>query len=223
MDVDNFEPGPLMFQTGYLTIRTDAPPDEVDNYNLVFPNLEVKASLAPLLLSLKKPLKDQLLMKRQALAVKACLFQRDVSGFQAAFDSFIANFPYQIHQAREFFYPALFILAMALADQYFESELSVAGGRLDLHLKEPRGDDYFIEIKYREAEEDLEKKTQEAFDQIETRKYHLKFQGAGNQIWKIALVIGRGRDINIRFELASNWVLTMDNKFFTVNGPLKGR
>jgi hypothetical protein len=58
----------------------------------------------------------------------------------------------------------------------------VAGGRLDLHLKEPRGDDYVIKFKIREAEEDLEIKTQEVFDQIETRKYHLKFQSAGNQI-----------------------------------------
>ncbi|MDR2140440.1 MAG: ATP-binding protein, partial [Deltaproteobacteria bacterium] len=172
VEVDNFEPGPLMFQTGYLTIRTDSPP-KGENYNLVFPNLEVKASLAPLLLSLETPLEDQLLMKRQALAVKTCLFKRDESGFQAAFASFIANFPYQIQQAKEFFYQALFISAMALADQYFESELSVGGGRIDLHLKEPQGDDYVIEIKYREANENLEKKTREAFDQIEARKYHL--------------------------------------------------
>jgi hypothetical protein len=141
---------------------TDSPP-KGENYNLVFPNLEVKASLAPLLLSLETPMEDQLLMKRQTMNVKACLFKRDASGFQAAFSSFIANFPYQIQQTKEFFYQALFISAMALADQYFESELSVGGGRIDLHLQEPQGDDYVIEIKYREANENLENKTREAF------------------------------------------------------------
>jgi hypothetical protein len=215
VDVTSFQPGPLMFQTGYLTIRTDSLP-KGENYNLVFPNLEVKASLAPLLLSLEKPLEDQLLMKRQALAVKACLFKRDVSGFQVAFKSFIANFPYQIQMAKEFFYQALLISAMALADQYFEPELSVGSGRPDLHLKEPLGDDYVIEIKFREANENPQKKIQEAFDQIEARKYYLKFQGEGNRIWKTALVIGGARDVNINFELAPNWVLELTDLYFMV-------
>jgi hypothetical protein len=220
VEVADFKPGPLMFQTGYLTIQTGASRKR-GVYNLVFPNLEVKASLAPLLLSLEKPMGDQLLMKRQALAVKACLFKRDALCFQAAFENFISNFPYQVLMAREFFYQSLLISAMALADQYFESELSVGGGRIDLHLKEPQGDDYVIEIKYRQEDEDLEKKIQEAFDQIEVRKYHLKFQGAENRIWKTALVIGGARDVNIRFELASNWILKLNDLFFTVKEPSK--
>jgi uncharacterized protein (DUF2384 family) len=62
----------------------------------------------------------------------------------------------------------------------------------------------------------LEKKTREAFDQIEARKYHLKFQGAGNRIWKIALVIGGARDVNISFELAQNWILDLTDLYFMV-------
>ncbi|MDR2140975.1 MAG: ATP-binding protein [Deltaproteobacteria bacterium] len=215
VDVTNFEPSPLMFQTGYLTIRTGST-QKSGAYNLVFPNLEVKASLTPLLLSLEKPLADQFLMKRQALAARDCLFKRDESGFKAAFASFIANYPYQIQMAKEFFYQALLISAMALADQYFESELSVGGGRIDLHLREPQGDDYVIEIKYREAHENPRKKTREAFDQIEARKYHLKFQGVGNRIWKTALVIGGAGDIHISFELASNWVMERADLYFKV-------
>jgi hypothetical protein len=137
----------------------------------------------PLLLSLEEPMADQFLMRRQAMTARTCLFKRDESGFQAAFASFIANFPDQIQKGKtEFLYQAIFISAMALVDQNFESELSVGGGRLDLHLQGPHGDDYVIEIKCREANDNLEKKTREAFDQIEDRKYCLKFQGAGNRI-----------------------------------------
>ncbi|MDR2141375.1 MAG: ATP-binding protein [Deltaproteobacteria bacterium] len=202
----DLNPTPLMFQSGYLTIKTDIPLDG-SIYNLIFPNLEVKASLLPLLLSFNSSFKKPLLMRRQALAVLACLFQRDLSGFKEAFESFLSNIPSELHKPEEAFYHALFLTAMAMADQYFESELSVAGGRLDLHLKEPEGDDFVIEVKYLKEKENLEEKLREAFDQIENRKYFLKFQGAGNRIWKTALVIGRRSGVTISYEEAKNWSL----------------
>ncbi|MDR2140366.1 MAG: ATP-binding protein [Deltaproteobacteria bacterium] len=206
IDLEKLNATALMFQSGYLTINTNVQP-EGSLYNLVFPNLEIKASLLPLFLSLKNDFIKPLLMRRQALAALAFLFQRDSSGFKAAFESFLSNVPYEIHRPQEAFYHALFIAAMAMADQYFESELSVAGGRLDLHLKEPDGDDFVIEIKYRQKNQNLATMIQLAFDQIEERKYYLKFQGEGNRIWKTALVIGGAKDVTIEFEQALNWNL----------------
>ncbi|MDR2142236.1 MAG: AAA family ATPase, partial [Deltaproteobacteria bacterium] len=95
----------LMFQSGYLTVKTDIPL-EGSIYNLVFPNLEVKAALFPLFLSFNNDIRKPLLMRRQAVAALACLFQRDSSGFKAAFESFLSHIPYEIHQAKEAFYHA---------------------------------------------------------------------------------------------------------------------
>jgi hypothetical protein len=108
---------------------------------------------------------------------------------------------------------------MAMADQYFESELSGAGGRLDLHLKEPDGDDFVIEIKYRQKNQNLATMIQLAFDQIEERKYYLKFQGEGNRIWKTALVIGGAQDVTIDFEQALNWNLESAGPYQVIPKP----
>ncbi|MDR2140655.1 MAG: PD-(D/E)XK nuclease domain-containing protein, partial [Deltaproteobacteria bacterium] len=148
-------------------------------------------------------------------------FQRDSSGFKAAFESFLSHIPYEIHQAKEAFYHALFIAAMAMADQYFESELSVAGGRLDLHLRDSEGDDFVIEIKHRQKNQNLTKMIQLAFDQIEERKYYLKFQGAVNRIWKTALVIGGANDVTINFEEALNWNLELEGLYQVIPKPLE--
>ncbi|MDR2142347.1 MAG: PD-(D/E)XK nuclease domain-containing protein, partial [Deltaproteobacteria bacterium] len=146
-------------------------------------------------------------------------FQRDSSGFKAAFESFLSHIPYEIHQAKEAFYHALFIAAMTMADQYFEPELSVAGGRLDLHIKGPEGDDFVIEVKYLQDNENLEDKVQAAFGQIEERKYYLKFQGAVNRIWKSALVIGGANDVTINFEEALNWNLELEGLYQVIPKP----
>jgi hypothetical protein len=218
IDLSNLNPTYLMFQSGYLTIQSGIPITG-SVYSLIFPNLEVKTSLLPFLLSFNNILKNPLLMRRQAMAVLACLFQRDSSGFITAFKSFLSHIPYEIHQSKEAFYHALFITAMAMADQYFESELSGAGGRLDLHLNDPEGDDFVVEVKYLKENENLEEKVQEAFDQIENRKYYLKFQGAGNRIWKTALVIGGAKEVTIDFEEALNWNLKLDGLYQFIPKP----
>ncbi|MDR2141369.1 MAG: PD-(D/E)XK nuclease domain-containing protein [Deltaproteobacteria bacterium] len=71
--------------------------------------------------------------------------------------------------AKDYFYQAFFISAMVLADQYFEPELSGGGGQINLHLQEPQGHEWVIEIKPREAKENPRKKTRKAFNQIDTK------------------------------------------------------
>jgi hypothetical protein len=149
--------------------------------------------------------------------MRATLFKRDALGFQAAFKSFLSNIPYEMHLPREAFYQLAFLLAMALADQSIEPELSTSEGRIDLHIKDPLGDDFVIEIKYLNKDQKIERMLQAAFDQIESRKYCLKFQGGPGRIWKTALVIARRSEIMISFEEAQNWHLEPDEHFFFVS------
>ncbi|MDR2141224.1 MAG: hypothetical protein LBR11_05430 [Deltaproteobacteria bacterium] len=81
-----------------------------------------------------------------------------------AFFNFLSSLPDEIQLTQEAFDHALFITVMT--NQYFESELSVAGGRLDLHSKAPEVDDFIIEIKHHQKNQNLTKMIQLAFDQI---------------------------------------------------------
>jgi hypothetical protein len=224
VDVGSFEPTALMFQTGYLTVRTDRPPFAQD-YFLGFPNLEVRASLIPLLLfSEKTHLKKPYLLFSQAKAILAALTERDERGFEASFSSFLSNLPYELHLPYEAYYHTVFILAMALAGQTVTAEVEAGDGRYDVHLKALTGDDYIIELKYlnlndleplptkklnknNKINKELAKKIDEAMNQIESKKYTKKFQGLGNRIFKSAVVISGRVDVKTVFEEAKNWTL----------------
>jgi hypothetical protein len=221
IDLNTLNTNPLLFQSGYLTIRTDVPPEN-GKYYLVFPNLEVKDSLATLLLPIDKPSSDPLLMRRQAMVARDALFEKDVAKFQRAFQSFLANFSYRQHIAREAYYHCLLIVAMAMADQYCEAEGLVGDGQFDLHVKAPTGDDFIIEIKYINDPKQTEKALRAALRQIEVKNYVFKFQGAANRIWKTALVINRRTEAFVRFEEAFNWGLEYNLEgFYSVPKPLE--
>jgi hypothetical protein len=212
IELDTVKTRPLMFQAGYLTIRTDIPP-KGKNFSLVFPNLEVKEALISLWQPIeKKAQSDPILMRRQGLATRNYLFQKDALGFQKAFQSFLANFTYRQHIAKEAYYHTLLIVALAMADQGCEAEGLVGDGQFDLQVKAPSGEDFVIEIKYISDPEKKLEALSEAIKQIEEKNYVYKFQGADNRIWKTALVINRRTEVSIRFEEAENWGLEYNDK-----------
>jgi hypothetical protein len=213
VDIGDFNPLAVMFQAGYLTVK------KVENlqYYLKFPNLEVKASLIPLLLYFDKPLNQSLLISRQAKDMLNFFFKRDTHGFTKFFRSLLNQIPHNNHLPYEAYYQTVFILALALADQPFEVEGKTGEGQFDIYLKSPEGDDYIVEIKYVKFGKvektnltKLKKATQEALDQIEKTKYSLKFQGAGNKIYKTGMAIGGRSEVLIVFEEADNWFLEME-------------
>jgi hypothetical protein len=224
VDVGNFEPVPLMFQTGYLTIQT-GPRFSSDIYFLKFPNLEVRASLIPLLLPFKVKIKDPLLTFTHAKAMLNSLSHLDANGFIIAFESYLSNIPYNIIMKYEAYFETVFILAMALANQGVDAEGAVGDGKFDVHINVASGDDFIIELKYLHErdlpknlpsddesqkamiDEEMKKLAQIALDQIEDKKYAKKFRGSGHKIYKTALVISGRSDILIVFEEAKNWKL----------------
>ncbi|MDR2140635.1 MAG: ATP-binding protein [Deltaproteobacteria bacterium] len=220
IDLDRIETRPLMFQAGYLTIRTDIPP-KGSSFSLVFPNLEVKEALINLWQPIeKKALCDPILMRRQGIATRDYLFQKDALGFQKAFQSFLSNFTYRQHIAREAYYHTLFIVALAMADQGCEVEGLVGDGQFDLQVKAPSGEDFIIEIKYINDPKKKSEALRAAIKQIEDKNYIFKFQGENKRIWKTALVINRRTEVYIIFEEAENWGLEYNQEgYYSVPQP----
>ncbi|MDR0547923.1 MAG: ATP-binding protein [Deltaproteobacteria bacterium] len=226
VDVGRFEPLVLAFQAGYLTIQTDSAP-VAGKFYLQFPNLDVKASLIPLLLFHKDNLIDKKLIFDQAKAILASIIAKDAPGLEMAFGSFLANIPYSLHLNYEAYYHTIFIFAMALAGQEVDIQGEVGEGKFDAHLKAKNGDVFVIELKYARVDEmgkppndpakeaawlrrKLRGLTTKALAQIEEKKYDLKFKGSGNRIFKTAIVFSERTDVMAAFKEAKNWVLVKE-------------
>jgi hypothetical protein len=123
---------------------------------------------------------------------------------------------------------------MALAGQSISPQGESGEGKFDVHLKASTGDDFIIEIKYlRDSDlgklpgndkakeiaiiqEAIEKLAKNAMAQIEEKKYDLKFKGAGNSIYKVALVVNERTNVKIFLKKADNWVLEKIGQIYKV-------
>jgi hypothetical protein len=232
IDIGDMGPTSLLFQTGYLTVERaqwDAE-RQVLRYRLRFPNREVRKSIVPMALGLKKDDKRIRDLSSKSEAMLASLARADAAGFQMAFASVLASIPYGLHRPCESYYQS--ILLTLLGDKgllYHEAESPSGDGRLDASLQIPGGACFVIEMKYvpgqesdaaedggeaaklsqGRLEERMAKAAAKALEQIESRKYHHKFQGSGRDIYKAALVVGHYSDVLAVFEKADNWRLAI--------------
>ncbi|MDR3153028.1 MAG: PD-(D/E)XK nuclease domain-containing protein, partial [Deltaproteobacteria bacterium] len=224
IDIGKMDPVALLFQSGYLTVKRREPDSGDWRYHLRFPNLEVEAAVYQLALGLEAPIKNMPVLRQKAEALLASLAGLDASGFQAAFETVLAGLPFKAHPANEGHYQDILLMALGAAGQGYESESRSGDGVLDVHLRTAEGNDYIIELKHvkgqdpgtgkelsqTQLEDRMEKAAAEALKQIEDKKYALKFQGGGNMIYKLALVIGRRSDVLAVFEKAGNWRLVRE-------------
>jgi hypothetical protein len=224
IDIDNVNPITLLFQAGYLTIDSvHGAVNKKLTYSLRPPNWEVTDSYIPLVLSQHAEMfEEPMLIQTQANAVLSALTQRDAAGLELAFASFLAGIPFANHLPYEAYYQTAFILAMGMAGQYYESQDESADGVFDVHLLTADGTDYIIEFKYvpkkdpndsnndltlDKMREKMEKASVAAMDQIEMRKYDLKFKGGTNEIYKVAMVVGGYNEVRAVFSLSQHWSL----------------
>ncbi|MDR1658074.1 MAG: PD-(D/E)XK nuclease domain-containing protein, partial [Deltaproteobacteria bacterium] len=210
---------PVLFQSGYLTVDRVEKSSGTAKFFLKIPNLEVRSGLIPLLLSLK-PIQDPLGVWRNACSMLSSLIQLDAEGFENAFGSFLAEFPYNIHVPAEAYYHSLFQAAMFLADANIKTEVSVGDGRYDAKITAPDGTIFVIEIKYCPASYDISQdsqttvndskkklellkkmkvKAKEAMKQIDDKNYTKAYWEEGHDIYKVALVVGGRTEVLVEF------------------------
>jgi hypothetical protein len=206
------KPIPVLFQSGYLTVdRVDDSEDGAEFF-LKIPNLEVRAGRIPLLLSLD-PIEQPLDSWKKTQSMLDSLNKRDAVGFQNAFGSFLADFPYHVHIPQEAYYHSLFQAAMILAGAKIESEVAVGDGRFDTRYWAPDGTLFVIELKHLKLGNlkdpakmrEKEKETLDAaMKQIEKKQYTKPYRGDGYDIYKVALVVSGQTDVYIEFKKESS-------------------
>jgi hypothetical protein len=170
-DVERVEALPLLYQTGYLTIK-DYDPESM-MYRLGFPNQEVSRSFSECLAESYSGI-GQGLVGSHLQRIRRALDSGDVDGAMEALKVFFANIPYDIQLSSERYYQTIFYVVFLLLGQRIAAEERTSAGRIDAVLETSKRV-YVLEFKLRGTAE-------EALAQIRERKYHEKYLGGGKEV-----------------------------------------
>ena len=166
---------PLLFQTGYLTIKSAEIKRGRDYFTLGIPNMEVKESLFENLL---KEYTDKTLQEIQGLKLEITeqLKNNDSEGLRESINIMLANIPHDIHGKDEAYYHSVFLVWLQTMGFNIEAIIVTNKGEIDSVIK-IGNETLVIEIKYSktEKEEQLKKAINKAFTQIYEKEYFQKY------------------------------------------------
>ncbi|WP_194847062.1 ATP-binding protein [Candidatus Neptunochlamydia vexilliferae] len=192
---------PLMFQTGYLTIRSYNP--EEDSYQLDFPNKEVEKAFFDSLLKDFAEI-DPLMVQRDAKELLADLRELNLSSFITKINIHFAKVSYHLFShAQEGFYQAVFFTLLEASGIRTVAEMATNIGRIDL-ICEMEHATIIFELK-------LDKTADIALKQAEIKKYQERYALDGKEI----LVMG------VNFSSKSRNIGEWKGKLFCPSGGLK--
>ena len=207
-DIDKLTAGPLLFQTGYLTIKNiiNYPPPSI--YVLEIPNYEVKMAFNLNILS-EFTEKDASYTELAFRKINESLKTRNLDLMLTILKSMFSSIPYELHIKREAYYHSIFIALMSVLGFDIDSEVSVANGRIDAAI-EYDNIIYIFEFKYHELEKNISddkkhniihKNLDDGIDQIKNREYYSKYLYRDKTIILSALLFLGRDDIEMKVEI----------------------
>ena len=173
-EIDKLRVEPLLFQTGYLTIKDYNPDSEL--YNLSFPNKEVKQAfieyLTDYFTSVSREEAPSLIEQ-----IRSAFYADDLDRVFKLVNRFFIKIEYDIKLKHEKYYQSVFYCLFSLLGYRIQTEIKTNDGRMDAVI-ESDTHIYIIEFK-------LDKSAEIAVKQIKENKYYKKFDGDNR---KIALI-----------------------------------
>ena len=176
VDIASTNPIPVIYQSGYLTIK-DYDPD-FKTYTLGFPNAEVEEGFIKYLLPHYTAVDE--------VGTGFCIkqFVKDVregrtEQFVERLHSLFADTPYELIKDLENHYQNVVWLLFKLLGFYVQAEYHTSRGRIDLVVKTQ---DYCYVIEFK-----LDGTAEEALEQISSKDYVLPFQMENQQIIRIGM------------------------------------
>lgn len=169
-DLDRLDLEPLLFQTGYITIRGF---DGV-RYKLGYPNQEVKnAFLSYLYKSLVEI--PRTTIKEQYTLLHEFLADEKLEQFIETANAILAAIPYEhIRDQDEHYYHTVFYLMLSASGVLVQTEPLTSIGRIDMEVYFP-DKVYIVELKCNQSAE-------QAIAQIKEKKYFEKHVNGGKKI-----------------------------------------
>ena len=173
----NPNPIPLLYQTGYLTIRDyDA---RRQRYTLGFPNEEVKYGLLNSLLPEYVP-ESSSQSGKDIFSLEDCVEKGDIDGLMTALTALFAGIPYSgTNNPFEHYFQTIIYIVFTLLGKYTQCEVHSGKGRADCIVQTTKFV-YIMEFK-------LDKSADEALSQIEEKGYALPYAADPRTIFKIGI------------------------------------
>lgn len=170
------EPIPVIYQSGYLTIKGYNP--RFKTYRLGFPNKEVEEGFMNFLIPYYTPIKKE----KTAFSIENFVEEierGDIDSFFRRLQSFFADTPYELVRDRELHYQNVLFIVFKLIGLYVKAEYHTSQGRIDLALQT---DKYIYVMEFK-----LEGSAEEALRQIEEKQYALPFVTDKRQVFQIGI------------------------------------
>ena len=175
LDSIDTNPIPLIYQSGYLTIKGYDP--EFGTYRLGFPNEEVERGFSRFLFRYYTPASQgqDSFVKDFVLAVRA----GQIDKFMKRLESLFAGQDYQIAGDAELYFHNAVSLIFKMVGFYTETERHTSDGRMDMVVQTA---DYIYIFEFK-----LDKSADEALAQIEENQYALPFATDPRKLYKIGV------------------------------------
>lgn len=177
IDIYGNDPIPVIYQSGYLTIKSYDP--EFRIYTLGFPNKEVEEGfvrfLAPIYTSMPNEAESVFAIQNFIREVRSA----DIDGFFTRLRSFFSDTTYEVIRLQELHYSNVLYIVFKLLGFYTQVEYHTSNGRIDLVLQTPKNI-YVMEFK-------LNGTAEEALAQINKKGYALPFEKDLRTLYKIGV------------------------------------
>ena len=176
---------PLLYQSGYLTIKDYDP--EGETYFLSIPNQEVRVGYVNGLLPTYTGLNSGDVQVGFALKFWRALKQGDIDLTMQHMQAYLAGIPYvegfkqKLAEAKtkEGFYEYTFYLIFSMLNVYVRTQVKVAGGRVDMVIFMP-DTIYVMELKVGDT-------ARHALEQIDARGYAKPYLTDGRKVVKVGI------------------------------------
>ena len=197
-DVDDMATEALLFQTGYLTIRSVEDMGGSPLYRLGYPNREVRQSLHRSLLRAMTP--DDSRHLAHGVRLRQLLAANDFVGLETLFRAFFSGIPYEWHTRNDIaryegYYASVFYSHFAAAGLDVAVEDSSSHGRVDMAVRF-NGHVYLFEFKVVELAPEGA-----AMEQLRERRYAEKYRHLGEPIHLVGVEFSRERRNLAGFEV----------------------
>ena len=177
-DVTNMQAGPLLLQTGYLTIESAQFFMNQTLYKLNFPNLEIEIAFQKHLLSslTGRNLGD---VTSEIICLQIALLENDTAEMHKILHSHIAAIPYAVRSDMEENYQNILYSVFRLIGAEIHNEVHINNGRIDTVIIN-HNHIYVIELK-------MEQLADEAIAQIKEKGYANPYLASGKPITLIGI------------------------------------
>ena len=180
-DIQKLEIIPLMFQTGYLTMKSY---NEINQfYTLGYPNKEVRSSYLQVLMSAYSQT-DAGFGVVYVDKIRQYLERGEIDRVESILNTIFKSLPYELWQKEnEHFYHAIIHLTFTLLGVYVQSEVQTSDGRMDALI---RLKDYVYCIEFK-----LDESADKAIQQIKDKGYLVPFAHEDKKLIAIGINFSR--------------------------------